>query len=71
MKIQKAVLKLSGPDCMFCAFATKNKVFTEPFELPVKEAVNQAKRFEDDGANAIFVMSTADYPLKWFGRKSA
>jgi biotin synthase len=52
-------------NCMFCAFAMKNKVFTEPFELPVGEAVDQAKRFEGDGANAIFVMSTADYP---FGR---
>jgi biotin synthase len=51
---------------MFCAFAAKNKVFTEPFELSVKEAVNQARRFEDDGANAIFVMSTADYPFERF-----
>jgi biotin synthase len=53
-------------NCMFCAFAAKNKVFTKPFELPVEEAVNQAKRFEEDGANAIFVMSTADYPFERF-----
>ena len=53
-------------NCMFCAFAAKNKVFTEPFELPVEEAVNQARRFEEDGANAIFVMSTADYPFERF-----
>lgn len=53
-------------NCMFCAFAAKNKVFTEPFELPVEEAVGQALRFEEDGANAIFVMSTADYPFQRF-----
>jgi 2-iminoacetate synthase ThiH len=40
---------------MFCAFAAKNKVFMEPFELPAEEAVNQARRFEDDGANTILV----------------
>jgi len=53
-------------NCMFCAFATKNKVFSEPFELPVEEVVNRARRFEKDGANAIFVMSTADYPFDRF-----
>ncbi len=52
-------------NCMFCAFAAKNKVFTEPFELAVEEAVNQAGRFEEDGANAIFVMSTAVSPHPW------
>lgn len=53
-------------NCMFCAFAAKNKVFPEQSELPVEEAVDQAGRFEDDGANAIFVMSTADYPFDRF-----
>jgi biotin synthase len=53
-------------NCMFCAFAARNRVFTEPFELPVEEAVIQAGRFEEDGANAIFVMSTADYPFERF-----
>jgi biotin synthase len=53
-------------NCMFCAFAAKNKVFSEPFELPVEEVVEQAKRFEEDGANAVFVMSTADYSFEKF-----
>ena len=53
-------------NCMFCAFAAKNKVFVEPFDLPAQEVVNQARRFEEDGANAIFVMSTADYPFEKF-----
>ena len=53
-------------NCLFCAFAAKNKVFVEPFDLPAQEVVNQARRFEEDGANAIFVMSTADYPFEKF-----
>ncbi len=53
-------------NCMFCSFAANNKIFTEPFELPVEEAVGQAKGFEEDGANAIFLMSTADYPFEKF-----
>ena len=53
-------------NCMFCAFAAKNKVFVESFDLPAQEVVNQARRFEEDGANAIFVMSTADYPFEKF-----
>ncbi len=53
-------------NCMFCAFAANNEVFTEPFDLPVEEAVGQARSFEEDGANAIFVMSTADYPFEKF-----
>jgi biotin synthase len=53
-------------NCAFCSFAARNKVFTERREIPVDEAVGKAKQFEADGANAIFVMSTADYPFKKF-----
>ncbi len=53
-------------NCLFCAFAATNKIFTEPSALAVEEAVSQARRFEEDGANAIFVMSTADYPFDRF-----
>ena len=42
-------------NCMFCAFAAKNKVFMEPFELPAEAAVNQARWLEEEGANAILV----------------
>lgn len=52
--------------CRFCAFSAKNRVFSESFELPVEEAVRRARRFEADGANAVFVMSTADYPFERF-----
>lgn len=53
-------------NCAFCSFAVRNKVFTERVEIPAEEAVAKAVQFEADGANAIFIMSTADYPLKKF-----
>lgn len=53
-------------NCAFCAFAARNKVFREKVEISVDEAVQKAKQFENDGANAVFVMSTADYPFEKF-----
>ncbi len=53
-------------NCSFCSFAVKNKVFKSKIEISVDEAIVKAKQFETDGANAVFVMSTADYPLKKF-----
>ncbi len=59
----------AGPctlNCLFCGFAKCNGVFTENSELPVEEAVARTKRFEEDGANAIFVMGTGHYPFSRF-----
>jgi biotin synthase len=53
-------------NCSFCSFAAKNKVFKEKTEIFVDEAVQKARQFETDGANAVFVMSTADYPFEKF-----
>jgi len=53
-------------NCAFCAFAARNKVFQEKREIPVDEAIERARQFETDGANAVFVMSTADYPFEKF-----
>ncbi len=53
-------------NCHFCAFASCNGVFTESFELSPEEAVSRAQRFETDGANAIFLMTTADYSFEKF-----
>jgi len=53
-------------NCAFCSFAARNKVFTEKIEISVDEAVQKAQQFETDGANAVFVMSTADYPFEKF-----
>jgi biotin synthase len=53
-------------NCRFCSFAAQNKVFTDSFELPVDEAVFQARQFEADNANAIYLMTTANYPFEKF-----
>jgi biotin synthase len=53
-------------NCAFCAFAEKNKVFDKSSELSAEEAVANAKQFEVDGANAIYIMATADYPFTKF-----
>jgi biotin synthase len=52
-------------ECLFCSFARVNKIFNEATELKPEEAVSYALRFEKDGANAVFMMTTAKYP---FGR---
>ncbi len=48
-------------NCLFCAFAAKNQVFKERVKLSVEEAVQMTSQFERDGANAIFLMATADF----------
>ena len=53
-------------NCLFCAFAQKNKVFSAETRLTAEEAVAYARQFEKDGANAVFVMTTAQYPLGLF-----
>jgi biotin synthase len=51
-------------NCSFCAFAEKNGVFRDTKELPMEEIVQSALRAEGDGANAIFFMTTHDYPFQ-------
>lgn len=53
-------------NCMFCSFAQKNGLFTQESRLSTEQAVSYAKQFEEDGANAIFIMTTAQYPLSLF-----
>jgi len=53
-------------DCLFCSFAKINDIFHEATELTVEQAVAHARRFEADGANAVFIMSTAGYPFERF-----
>jgi biotin synthase len=50
-------------NCSFCAFSAQNKVFTERKELGVEEIVQLALKAEVDGANALFFMTTHDYPF--------
>jgi biotin synthase len=51
-------------NCAFCSFARMNGVFEEEIRITPEEAVAHAKQFEADGANAIFVMSTANFPFE-------
>jgi biotin synthase len=53
-------------NCMFCAFAQKNGIFSEETRLAPEHAVAYAKQFEKDGANAVYVMTTAHYPFSLF-----
>ena len=53
-------------DCLFCSFANINGVFSSATELTPEQAVAYALQFEVDGANAVFMMSTAKYPFERF-----
>ncbi|MCY2987104.1 MAG: radical SAM protein [Planctomycetota bacterium] len=50
-------------NCRFCSFAACNEVFAQESELSVEEAVARARQAEAEGANAVYLMITADYPL--------
>ena len=53
-------------NCLFCSFAEINGVFNAATELTTEQAVTYALQFERDGANAVYMMSTAKYPLERF-----
>ncbi|MBD3246233.1 MAG: radical SAM protein [Candidatus Omnitrophica bacterium] len=57
-------------NCKFCAFAAVNGVFQDKKELPLEEVIQRAKNFERDGANAVFLMATGDYPFAKFAERS-
>jgi biotin synthase len=52
--------------CAFCSFAVKNGIFQEESRISPETAVANARQFERDGANAIYVMTTAHYPFELF-----
>ncbi len=52
--------------CAFCSFAGKWNMIKAPLEFSVEEVANRAKAFADAGANAIFLMTSADYPFDRF-----
>ena len=49
--------------CAFCSFGADWNLVESPTELTLEEVAAKAKSSEDDGANAIFLMTTADYPF--------
>ncbi len=50
--------------CAFCSFGSSWNLVKSRTELSTDEVVARAKSFEEDGANAIFLMTTADYPFE-------
>ena len=53
-------------NCKFCSFAARNKIFKENCDLPVEEVLTKVKGFETDGANALYLMVTAQYSFEKF-----
>lgn len=53
-------------NCLFCAFAAKNKVFTQKNELSIEHVIQLATKAEREGANALFFMATGHYPFAEF-----
>ncbi|MEZ4526916.1 MAG: radical SAM protein [Desulfobacterales bacterium] len=53
-------------ECLFCSFAKANGIFKTATELTPEQAVAYARGFETDGANAVFLMSTAHYSFERF-----
>jgi biotin synthase len=53
-------------NCLFCSFAMKNGIFDKEVRISADQAVAYAKQFEADGANAVFMMTTATYPFGLF-----
>jgi biotin synthase len=58
-------------DCLFCAFAETHRVFPEPKEVPLDYVIEQARQFEIDGANAVYLMATGAYPFGRFLERGA
>ncbi len=53
-------------ECLFCSFANTHGIFKEATELTPEQATAYATRFEADGANAVYLMSTAQFPFQRF-----
>ncbi len=53
-------------NCLFCSFAKTNEIFKQKSRMTQEEAVASARQLEDEGANAVFIMTTAQYPFGKF-----
>jgi biotin synthase len=59
-------------NCGFCVFGEKHGLVSKTTELPIEEVVTRARTAEREGANAIYLMTTAGYDFDRFlrtGRK--
>ena len=53
-------------NCLFCSFAVKNGIFKGSVKISPEAAVQAALTFEQHGANAIYLMATANFDLAEF-----
>lgn len=53
-------------NCMFCSFAVKNGIFQGASQISPDEAAQTALTFEQNSANAIYLMATATFDLGAF-----
>ena len=53
-------------NCLFCSFAKANGIFKQKARITQEEAVASAQQLEEEGANAVFIMTTAQYPFGKF-----
>ena len=53
-------------NCMFCSFAVKNGIFKGSSKISPEDAVTAALTFEQNGANAIYLMATASFDIAEF-----
>lgn len=53
-------------DCLFCSFAATNRVFKDSFNFKFRNIIENIYQFEKEGANAIYVMATGNYPFEQF-----
>ncbi len=48
-------------DCRFCSFAVSNSVFDEHVIYPMEKVLADAREFEEQGANALYLVTTVLY----------
>lgn len=51
-------------DCKYCSFAASNKVFDKSMELELEDIIAGILSMESQGANAIYIMTTARYKFE-------
>ena len=57
-------LGLCAHNCKWCSFAAVNRVFPQASILPMEEIIRRAQKYEKDGANAIYLVTTGMFPHK-------
>lgn len=57
-------------NCSFCSLAEKHFVVGEHYEKSCEEVVAQVREMETDRIEALFLMTTADFPSRNFWRSA-